>query len=216
MSLISQTDILTTLAYLLGERSVNATTSAPRANFIQKTLNQAYRAYPWRFARTNATLTISGGIATLPTDYNDSHPAHVKFNNGVDVELDLVDPDDSEDLVDGDRAAWIERIASDTEDRYKIITKDSDPTLALVRYQKLAPTLDSNASVRTPYPNEMTLALGARRYVKLGQNPDADISQDEAIFTAELNKDIAAHQVPAPRKRRKTAQSQTGSYTGEF
>lgn len=210
---INQSDILTTLAYLLGERSVNATTSAPRADFVQQTIVEAYQAYPWRFARTNATLTISNGIATLPTNYDDSHLAHVKFNNGVETELDLVDPDDSEDLVQGDRAAWIETVADDV---FVIKTKDADVTTALVRYQKKAPVLDSSGTVVTPYPNKMTIALGARRYVKLGQNPDADISQDEKIFQNKLSQDIAFQQVNAPRKRRKTAHSQTGSNTGDF
>ena len=210
---INQSDILTTLAYLLGERSVNATTSAPRADFVQQTIVEAYQAYPWRFARTNATLTISNGIATLPTNYDDSHLAHVKFNNGVETELDLVDPDDSEDLVQGDRAAWIETVADDV---FVIKTKDADVTTALVRYQKKAPVLDSSGTVVTPYPNKMTIALGARRYVKLGQNPDADISQDEKIFQNKLSQDIAFQQVNAPRKRRKTAHTQTGSATGDF
>lgn len=213
MATINQSDILTTLAYLLGERSVNATTSAPRADFVQQTIVEAYQAYPWRFARTNATLTISNGIATLPTNYDDSHLAHVKFNNGVETELDLVDPDDSEDLVQGDRAAWIETVADDV---FVIKTKDADVTTALVRYQKKAPVLDSSGTVVTPYPNKMTIALGARRYVKLGQNPDADISQDEKIFQNKLSQDIAFQQVNAPRKRRKTAHSQTGSNTGDF
>ena len=213
MATINQSDILTTLAYLLGERSVNATTSAPRADFVQQTIVEAYQAYPWRFARTNATLTISNGIATLPTNYDDSHLAHVKFNNGVETELDLVDPDDSEDLVQGDRAAWIETVADDV---FVIKTKDADVTTALVRYQKKAPVLDSSGTVVTPYPNKMTIALGARRYVKLGQNPDADISQDEKIFQNKLSQDIAFQQVNSPRKRRKTAHSQTGSNTGDF
>lgn len=213
MATINQSDILTTLAYLLGERSVNATTSAPRADFVQQTLIEAYQAYPWRFARTNATLTISNGIATLPTNYDDSHLAHVKFNNGVETELDLVDPDDAEDLSDGDRAAWIETVADDV---FVIKTKDADVTTALVRYQKKAPVLDSSGTVVTPYPNKMTIALGARRYVKLGQNPDADISQDEKIFQNKLSQDIAFQQVNAPRKRRKTAQTQTGTSTGDW
>ena len=213
MATINQSDILTTLAYLLGERSVNATTSAPRADFIQQTLVEAYQAYPWRFARTNATLTISGGIATLPTNYDDSHLAHVKFNNGVETELDLVDPDDAEDLNDGDRATWIEAVGDDV---FVIKTKDADVTTALVRYQKKAPVLDSSGTVVTPYPNKMTIALGARRYVKLGQNPDADISQDEKIFQNKLSQDIAFQQVNAPRKRRKTAQTQTGTSTGDW
>lgn len=213
MATINQSDILTTLAYLLGERSVNSTTSAPRADFIQQTLVEAYQAYPWRFARTNATLTISNGIATLPSTYDDSQPSHAKFTNGVDIELDAVDPDDSEDLADGDRAAWIYAIDDNT---FVLQTKDSDVTQVQFRYQKKAPVLDSSGTVVTPYPNKMTIALGARRYVKLGQNPDADISQDEKIFQNKLSQDIAFQQVNAPRKRRKTAQTQTGSSTGEF
>lgn len=210
---LSQSNILTTVAYLLGERSVNATTSAPRADFIQETLNEIYGSYPWRFARTNATLVISGGIATLPTNYDDNHLPHVKFDNGVEMELDIVDPDDSEDLADGDRAAWIETIDGE---RYMIRTKDSAPQIAKVRYQKEAPVLDSAGSVTTPYPNKTTIALGARRYVKLGQNPDADIAQDESIFQSKLTDDIKSHQTQAPRKRRKTAQGQTSTHTGEW
>lgn len=209
----NQTEILTTLARLLGERSVNATTSTSRADFIQETLTEAYQAYPWRFARTNATLSISSGIATLPTNYDDNQPAQAKFDNGVTVKLDAIDPDDEGDVTDGDRAVWIEAI---DDDRYILNTKDSDVSTVRFRYQKRPPILDSAGTITTPYPNKMTIALGARRYVKLGQNPDADISQDEKIFQNRLSADIAFHQVPAPRKRRKTAQSQTGSHTGEF
>lgn len=209
----NQSDILTTLAYLLGERTVNSTTSAPRADFVQQTLTEAYQAYPWRFARTNATLTITSGIATLPTNYDDNQQAHIKFNNGTETTLDPIDPDDSEQVQAGDRAVWIESVADDV---FVIKTKDTDLTTALVRYQKKAPVLDSSGTIVTPYPNKMTLALGARRYVKLGQNPDADISQDEKIFQNKLSQDIAFQQVNAPRKRRKTAQGQTGSSTGEF
>lgn len=213
MATINQTDILTTLAYLLGERSVNSTTSAPRADFVQQTLTEAYQAFPWRFARTNATLTISGGLATLPTNYDDSQESHAKFLNGVDIQLDAVDPDDSEDLVDGDRAAWVESVADDV---FVLKTKDADVSTVMFRYQKKAPVLDTNGTIVTPYPNKMTLALGARRWVKLGQNPDADISQDEKIFQNKLSQDIAAQQVNAPRKRRRSAHSQSGRATGDF
>lgn len=213
MANITQSNILLTLAYLLGERSVNSTTSAPRADFIQSTLEEAYQAYPWRFARTNATLTISGGLATLPTNYDDNHYSYAKFNDGSDIRLDPVDPDDSGALEDGDRAQWIEALDDTT---YLLKTKDSDVTTVLLRYQKKAPVLDTAGSITTPYPNKQTLALGARRWVKLGQNPDADISQDQKIFEKFLAADMASHQVPAPRKRRRTAHSQTGRATGDF
>ena len=209
----NQSDILTTLAYLLGERSVNATTSAPRADFVQQTLSEAYSAYPWRFARTTATLAISNGIATLPTNYDVSLPLHVKFTSGSEITLDEINWDDSEQVEDGDRAVWVYPVGDDV---FALRTHDSDVSEVIVHYQKKAPILDSNGSVVTPYPNKMTIALGARRYVKLGQNPDADISQDEKIFQNKLAQDIAAQQINAPRKRRKTAQGQTGTATGDF
>jgi len=209
----TQSDILTTLAYLLGERSVNSTTSAPRADFIQQSLEEAYQAFPWRFARTNATLTISNGLATLPTNYDDSQISQAKFASGTTVKLDYVDPDDENDLQNGDRAAWIEAVDDDV---FVLKTKDTDVGTVLFRYQKKAPILDSAGTIDTPYPNKMTIALGARRYVKLGQNPDADISQDEKIFQNKLSQDIAFHQTNAPRKRRKTAHGQAGTSTGEF
>ena len=205
-----QTDFLTTLAYLMGERSVNATTSAPRADFIQMSLDDAYKAYPWRFARANATLTVTDGIATLPTVYDDNHLAYVKFDNGGVVEqVSTIDPDDDNTVEDGDLAAWIEVL--DDGITYILKTKDTNVSTLRFRYQKKAPNL-ATASVGTPYFNKRTIALGARRDVKLGQNPDADISQDQAVFERELAKDFAAHQVQAPRKKRRTLAYRTGDF----
>lgn len=210
----SQNDFLLSLAYLLGERSVTASVSAPRAEFIQDSLNDAYAAYPWRFARSNATLTISGGIATLPTNYDDNHASFIKFGTD-EIRLDPIDVDDSNQVWDGNRAAWITTTDSGDE-RYVLNTKDSDVATVSFRYQKKAPVLDSAGTVTTPYPRKFTIALGARRFVKLGQNPDADISQDEKLFDKNISKDIAAHQTQAPRKRRRTAHDQTGSRTGDI
>jgi hypothetical protein len=208
----NQTDILTTLAYLMGETTVSSSTTSTRGDFIQDTIREAYAAHPWRFARANATLTISSGIATLPTTYDDSHAAFFKYADGSEFRIDTISPSDSVDVEDGDRAAWIETLSDGTT--YVFRTKDTNYTTVAMRYQTVAPTV--NASIATPYPDKMTLALGARRFVKLGQNPDADISQDEAIFAKRLAANIATHQVPAPRKRRRTRQSQAGSSTGDF
>jgi hypothetical protein len=209
----SQSDILTTLAYLLGERTVNATTSAPRADFIQQTLEEAYASYPWRFSRGNATLVISNLVATLPTNYDVSQESHIKFGTSSEITIDEVNEYDSEQIVNGDRAAWIYAVG---DDQYVLRLRDTDVTAVDFKYHKKAPVLDSAGTVVTPYPNKMTIALGARRYVKLGQNPDADISQDEKIFQNKLSADIAFHQVPSPRKRRKTAQTQAGRATGDW
>lgn len=209
-----QTEFLTTLAFLMGENSVNTTTSAPRADFVQETLDEAYKAYPWKFARATATITVTDGVATLPTNYDSRHKSFATFDGGgVTLNLDEVHDEDYNDVVDGDKAAWIEAIGDG--DRYILRTPDTNVSTVIFKHQKKTPVL-ATASTGTPYPNKMTIAMGARRFVKLGQNPDADIGQDQALFEKALARDIASEQVPAVRKRRKTAQGQASSHTGEF
>jgi hypothetical protein len=213
--LLYQDGLLQTLAYLMGERTVNSTTSASRADFLQKTLVEVYKAYPWKFARATATLSISSGILTLPTDYNYAHPIDVMWTDSGNNQwtLNEIDPADKDKVVDGDLSYWL---SAQSDGSFLLKTKDVSPTSVAVSYQKLAPTLSTDESVGTPYPSGMTLALGARRFVKLGQNPDADISQDQDLFEKYLSQDIAAEQVPHARKRRNTRQYLTGNATGDF
>lgn len=212
--MIYQPGLLITLAYLMGERTVNSTTSTPRADFIQKTLEECYSAFPWRFATTNATLTITSGIATLPTNFDISAPLYASYFDGSVTELDLdeIDPADKDQVTTGDRKFWL---TAQSDGTFLLNTKDSISS-AVVRFQQLPPVLDSAGTVGTPYPNAMTLALGARRYVKLGQNPDADISQDQKLFEKSLANDVAGMQIPAPRKQHRQRQSQRGTFTGDF
>lgn len=215
MAQLTQPGLLQTIAYLMGERTVNATTSTSRADFLQKTLVEAYGAFPWRWAKTSATLSISNTIATLPTDFDNTHPVHVWYNAAANSPYTLteIDPADSDKVANGDLTYWID---ANSDGSLVLKTKDTASTALIVDYQKVPPTLDTAGTVGTPYPNPMTLALGARRFVKLGQNPDADISQDQALFEKFLNKDIAGEQVPHARKRRATRQYLTGRSTGDF
>lgn len=221
MTVLYQNDFLTTLAYLMGEKTVNSSTSAPRADFIQSALHDAYGAYPWIFSRDKTTITLASNLATLPADYDPRHTAWafapdtaVSTNDGT--RLDPVSDVDNKDLQDGDRAMWIHPVQGGDGTRYVLRTKDSDLSTLYFRYQKVEPTLDSAGTIGTPYPNKRTIALGARTYVKLGQNPDADVSQELKQFEKELAKDVAQFQVQEPRKRRRTAQGQTGSFTGDW
>lgn len=207
--MLYRTGLLTSLAYLMGERSVNATTTAPRADFLQKTLEECYQAYPWRFARTTTTLTPTSGAATMPADFDVSHPVQASYYSGdVQVTLTEVDLYDKGTVFIGDDACWLSANSNGT---ITLNTKDTVSSVE-VTYQKIAPTLDSGDTIGTPYPKSMTLILGARRFVKLGQNPDADISQEQTQFDKSLSADIAAHQVPAPRRKRRTSSNITGDF----
>ena len=63
--MINQTTILETLSYILGENSVPTSAIVDsRKRFVQKTLEEVYRSYPWTFSQGTATLSISAGLAT--------------------------------------------------------------------------------------------------------------------------------------------------------
>lgn len=196
--MVTQQQALTTLSYLLGENSVpTSSVIDSRKNFIQNTLNEIYRAYPWSFATANATLTFAGGVATLPVDFDYQHKIYGYFYNGdTQTQLEEINIGDSDMYIQNQYKFWIEHI---TDDTFQIRTKDTDYTNAVISYQTVVPTL--SASVSTPFNDANVIALGAKRYVKASENPDADISQDEAIFQKRLNEVIAAVQVNRPLKR---------------
>lgn len=222
MALLYQSGLLQTLAYLMGERTVNATTSASRSDFLQRTLVEVYQAYAWRFNRKTSTLTftnVSTGVyqAALPTDFDNQFPPHIYYTNsgGTDFTYNEIEPFDRDLAVDGSLTYWI---VSNNDGTFSVRTKDTSvlSNTINIAYQQQAPTLDSAGTVGTAYPNGMTLCLGARRFVKLAQNPDADISQDQALFEKYLAKDMAAEQVPHARRRRESRFTLTGRYTGDF
>lgn len=210
--MVNQTQALETLSYLLGENNVpTSSVITSRKNFLQRTLEEIYRAHPWNFAKANATLTFASGIATLPTDFDAQHKIYSYFYNGqIQTELREINVGDSDMWEDNDNKFWVEHISDGT---YAVKTKDTNYTDAVVYYQTVAPTI--NASIYTPFPDQMTLALGARRYVKLGQNPDADISQDEALFQKRLNENIAASQVNRPLRKHRSIYKANNYRMGE-
>lgn len=195
--MINQTDIMTTLAYLMGERTIPSTGTEPRTDFIQRTLEEVYRAYPWTFANTNATLAVSSNTATLGATYDNQHKLYVYFYSGdKQIPLEEINIGDSDLYVDGDRKFWVEKTGDNTT---LIKTKDTDVTQLIANYQTLPP--DINATIATPFSDRMTLALGAKRYIKLAEDPNADISQDEQMFKNRLAENIAVVQTSRPLKK---------------
>jgi hypothetical protein len=193
-----QDDFMLSLAYLLGERTTPSTGVDNRKQFIQDTLNEVYRAYPWPFASVRTTLTLASGIATLPSTFDYSHKLEAYFQNGTDqVSFEEIIEDDQSGYVDGDYKYWI---TNQSDGTYLLHTKDTTPTTLNVSFQTVVPTI--NASISTPFNDSSAIAIGARRYVKLSQDPNADIGQDETLFQKRLNENISAVQVH--RATRKT------------
>lgn len=210
--MIYQGDVMNTLSYLLGERTVPNTGTEGRKDFIQRTLEEVYKTYPWRFNEGLASLTVTAsGIASLPSDYAPDHPIFATYytTSGTQTDMDEA-PLEEQDVINiGDNKYWID---STTGDGNFILNTKEVITQIIVRYQKSPPAMA--ASVGTPYRSTMVLALGALRYYRKSQDPEADISQDEALFQKRLQETISAVHLTAPRRLRKTRQSVSGYYTG--
>jgi hypothetical protein len=197
--MINQTQVMETLSYLLGENNVPTSSVA------------VSRKNPWNFSKETATLNFSSGLATLPATFDAQHKIYAYFYNGdTQTELREINIGDSDMYMDLDYKFWVEHVG---DGMYAVKTKDTNYTTAVVAYQTVAPTI--NATVYTPFPDQMTVALGARRYVKLGQNPDADISQDEALFQKRLNENIAASQVNRPLRKHRSVYRANNYRVGE-
>jgi hypothetical protein len=196
--MVTQTQVMETLSYLLGENTVpTSNVATARRNFIQRSLEEVHRAYPWPWAGANATLSFSAGLATMPSNFDDQHKVYAYFYQGdTQTALEEINIGDSDMYVQNQYKFWLEPIGGGN---YTLHTKDTSYDTAVIKYQARPETL--NASVATAFNDAMALALGARRYVKLGQNPDADISQDEALFQKRVNENIAAVQVNRPLRR---------------
>lgn len=212
--MLYQGDIMTELSYLLGERTVPSTGTDGRKAFIQDSLEDVYKMWPWKFNEALATVSVASGIASLPSGLTLNHDLYVKFygSDGVTAtDLELVDPGDQESVNIGDNKYWVTSYGNDGN--YVLNTKEVVSSV-VVQYQRKPPTL--GPSVGTPFNNKMALALGARRYYRISQDPEADISQDEALFEKRVQESIAAQQMASPRKRRKSAQSMSGYSTGDI
>lgn len=189
-------DALLTLAYLVGERSIQSTTTPQRTKFLQKTVDEVYRAFKWPFATARTSLAVVGGVASLPTTFDFQHGVEAYFYQGdTATDLALIEESDSADWSDGDYKVWLE---TQTNGTFLLKTHDTIDNVT-VQFQQKAPTLAASTAV--PFDDDMLIALGARRYVKLSQDPNADIVQDEDLFQKRLTETIAATQVGNPKRR---------------
>lgn len=197
MALKFQTDYLLTLAHLMGERTVQASQTAPRGTFIQSTLDEIYRAYKWPFATSRATISFTGGVASLPTNFDYQVGLDAYFYSGSEeIPLEVINEYDRVNWDINDYRYWL---TAQPDGTFLLNSKDTGYTDVVVKYQTKAPIVA--ASIGSAFDDAMTVALGARRYIKLSQDPNADISQDEALFQKRLTENIAAVQVGNPKRR---------------
>lgn len=208
---ITQTDVLEDLSFLEGNQSVPTSGIDDWKRFVQRTLEEVWRQYPWDFAKTMATVAVSNGVATLASGAMIDGLYDVRFTSGGSVGSDHhyseIPYEEQNDYGLGTYHYWL----TGNTPNPVINTKETDSILT-VWYKALPPQI--NASVSASFPDAMVIALGARRYIRAAENPQADISQEEQTFQARLEEVWGWYNRMQPRKARKFFSSVTTGQVG--
>lgn len=208
---VTLTDVQQDLSFLLGELNVPSSGIDDRNRFIQRTLEEAWRAYPWEFSKTTATVAPSSGVATVASGAMLEGTFDVRYvtsGSGDDHIYSEIPYEESDDYSAGSYRYWI----TGSTPNPVINTKETETPLQ-VRYQAIPPQI--NASVSTNFPDSQVLALGALRYVRIGENPTADIVQEESNFQARLEELWGQYNRVKPRARRRVRFGSTGRVGGD-
>lgn len=211
---LNQTTILTDLSYLLGESSVPSTGIEDRKRFIQLALERCYRAYDFPFAKATATVQAVSGIASLPTTVHQDSILDIREimpGVGDDHVYTQVNYENLDDYPSGQYAYRL----TGYEGAYQIqLSETATSPILTLYFERTSPEI--NASISTPFPSSMALARGALVYYRQAEDPQADISQEEALFQQELDEVIAQYNRSKPQQRARTVQEARGTYTGDI
>lgn len=196
---ITLTDVQQDLSFLEGNQTVPSSGIDDWTRFIQRTLEEAWRQYPWEFAKTLATVSMSSGIGTLASGAMIDAVYDVRFiNSGVgdDHIYTQIPYEEQDEYAPGTYRFWV----TGTPMNPVLNTKESESPLT-VWYKSVPPQI--NASVTARFPDSMVIALGAQRWVRRAENPQADISQEEEIFQKRLEELWGWQNRQKPRKARR-------------
>ena len=214
MASTNQTTVLEDLSFLLGESSVPTSGIEDRQRFIQCALDRVYRAYDFPMTKSTATISMIGGIATLPTTVHQDSILDIRIINpgiGDDIIWNQIEYEDQDSWVQGQYKYWLDGY----EGTYVINSNETGITDTLtIRFQGVSPII--NASIPTPFPSSMALARGALVYLRQAEDPQADIAQEEYLFQEELDEVIAQYNRSRPQKRGKTLHEAMGTYIGDI
>lgn len=221
--LLTLTALQTELANMLGETGLQPNVQAPRAQFLQDSLEDAWKMYPWPFSMIDSTVAFVSGVAPLPSDFMPD--GHFYIDDGFTDWGNIDYSDRIRSKIGGQNNTYYIRFNA-TTNLYEAVMVDSNglpsTTITLnLRYQynplALADTTTAGVSSPTPYPSAQTLALGAMRFIIKADNQDADISQEISIFEAAVQGDYSAFNRIRMRNKRATGVAEArGHHTGGY
>lgn len=209
---VTQTDAMQDLSYLLGETSVPTTGTEDRQAFIQRSLERIYRYYAFPFSQSVATITMTSGVGSLPTDARFAPALDVRYvqsSTRDDHVYSQIPYNEKDQYTQSAYKYWLLETTAGVQ---TINTIETETPLS-VRYSLQAPVI--NASIATAFPSSMVLAMGAIIYYRRAEDPLADTSVEEGSFMKELQEIIATFRRNRPVRRAIGKAEQGGYFIGQ-
>jgi len=203
------------LSYLLGESSVPPSGTEDRQRFVAMALERAYRSYDFPFTKATATVSVASGIATLPAAIRQDSILDVRvLTSGANADnvYQQIPYEYQDNYAAGTYKYWL--TGQEGTGTYLLNTSESGTPLLTIRYTTTTPSI--NASVTTPFPSSMCLARGALVYFRQAEDPNADLSQEEALFQKELEEVISQYNRSRPQRRGRSVHEAASTYPGDI
>lgn len=208
MANITQIQVLQDMSFLLGEAAVPGSGIEDRKTFIQRALERVYRLHDFPMNKITATVALIAGTITLPTTFGQD--SEVDVRDGQNNVFDQIPYERQQDYIKGDRKYWLEGYEGTST--YFMKSADADTILKL-RFTTTVPLI--NGSISTPFGSSMALARGAMVYFRQAEDPQADISQDEAIFQQEVDEVWKRYRRSRPQRRIRDLYETNGTFVGD-
>lgn len=168
---INQVDVLNSLHNLMGHRVNPGGTDDDLKRFVQQGFNYCWRYYKWTFSLKTASIASDG---ILPEDFD--LDGWRKFDGLTEVGIEQTISTSNS----GSAIVW-----DDVTSRYIL----DPPVATTLAYQKMPPTLGTDAAGSAPFPSAQVVAMAAVVYSKQAENPTrADISQEWDLLHSELDR----------------------------
>lgn len=206
---INKTTVLTSLARMMGKRTLPQGVTDDWVEYIQTAFDYAWRYYGWGWSIRTAVLDMTNPSAIyMPADF-DLDGKHEAMPNG-NGDVVYLSQQELASIGQYQNAYALEY--DTTMNRYRVIPGGQLSSLT-VTYQVAPPTLGDDD---VPFPSSLTVAIGATIYAKQGENPTrADITQEWDEFHAELDRHVARSEKNKPRQQVMNLQDYYGTYTGD-
>jgi hypothetical protein len=211
---VTQAQARLALANLLGEETVSGSWPSSRDNAIQLGLERISRMYDFDFGRTTATAsTNASGVATLDnTVFRQDARMDVRIavaGTGNDFVFQPVEQFEFDNYAQGNYRYYL---ATSDAGVMTLVTTEPSQTLTITG-SRVAPVL--SATVSTNFPSAEIIANAALIFVRRGEDKDADIAPEDAIFRQSLGELVGAENRARAPRRARSLQEQAGQYTGQ-